>query len=196
LDNDDMVKQFLHRRCDMRELSRLERGVAVGSGVITILGGLAAFAIYMGLLPRSSESREGTELTTTELTTTQGERVEEAEEVAPVESGPSPPSEMTETARPQAPPSPPEFPVQARLQDGQQHVMLGGDLGVSAAFSEVASTPIATLRINHEGVHESNALLTAGDVFTVAVRGSRYRISVLDLNFEARELQVQVDKVD
>jgi hypothetical protein len=74
--------------------------------------------------------------------------------------------------------------------------MLGGDLGVSAAFSEVASTPIATLRINHEGVQEVKALLAAGEAFTVEVRGARYRISVLRLNLEAREIHVQIDKVD
>jgi hypothetical protein len=156
---DDMVKQSFLGDSDMRELSSLERGVAVGAGVVTIIGGLAAFASHMGFLPRPSESREGTELTTTELTSaTDGAGLEEAEEAAPVESGPSPPPEMTETTRPQAPPSPREFPVQARLQDGQQHVMLGGDLGVSAAFTEVASTPIMTLRINHEGVQEVKAL--------------------------------------
>ena len=181
----------------MRVLSRLERGVAVGAGVVTILGGLVAFASYVGLLPRPSEGREGTEVTATELTTaTDGGSVEEPEKVAPVEPRPSPPPEMTETARPQASPSSPEFPVQARLQDGQQYVMLGGDLGVSAAFSEVASTPIATLRINHEGVQEVKALLAAGDAFTVEVRGARYRISVLRLNLEAREIHVQIDKVD
>lgn len=178
----------------MRELSHLERWVATMAGVVTIVGGLAGLASMAGLLPQRSESQEGTPLEATAPTSdTPGEKEEEA---TPVEIVPSPPPERTETTRRQETPRPSEFPVQARLEDGQQHVMLGGDLGVSVTFSEVASTPIATLRIHHEGDQEVKALLGAGDVFTVEARGARYRISVLRLSFEAREIQVQIDKID
>lgn len=174
----------------MHELSHLERRVAFWAGVVTIIGGLAALG---GYLSRLSMSPEGTGPIATELTTTTQEEGREGEEVTPVETGPSPTPQTTPL---QAIPKPPEFPVQARLEDGQQHVMLAGDLGIGATFSEVASTPIATLRINYEGTQELKALQMAGDAFTVTVHGAKYRISVLRLNFEARELAVQIDKID
>jgi hypothetical protein len=35
----------------------------------------------------------------------------------------------------------------------------------------------------------------AGDAFTVTVHGTQYRISVLSLRFETREITVQIDKI-
>jgi hypothetical protein len=189
-----MVEQSFLRRRDMRELSLLERWLTAVAAVFSILGVLASFAIMAGLLPQPSESREGPPQP--EATAPTDATPVEKVKATPIEPGPSPTPEMTETTRRPEIPKTPEFPVQARLEDGQQHVMLEGDLGVSIAFSEVASTPIATLRINHEGDQEVKALLGAGDVFTVEVRGARYRISVLLLSFETREIQVQIDRVD
>jgi hypothetical protein len=177
----------------MRELSHVERWVAFWAGIVTIIGGLASFASMTGLWSRPPMSPGGIGSMVTELTTTREGEVEDTGGTL-VEFGPSP-TPRTETAPPQATPRLPQFPVQARLEDGQQYVMLAGDLGIGATFSEVASTPIATLRLNHEGTSELKALQMAGDAFTVTVHGTQYRISVLSLRFETREITVQIDKI-
>jgi hypothetical protein len=87
------------------------------------------------------------------------------------------------------------FPTKARLQNGEQLVVLEGDLAVGIAFSEVASIPIATLRINHDRMEEVKALPLAGNAFPVSVRGQEYRISVVRLSMEAKEIDLRIDQV-
>lgn len=89
-----------------------------------------------------------------------------------------------------------EFPQQAHLRNGEQHVALRGKLGVSATFAEVASEPIATLRINQNGAESTVALPMAGTVFTARIAGVDYRISVLRLNLERGEVDIQLDKIE
>ena len=97
--------------------------------------------------------------------------------------------------RPRKEPSEPQE-TEVTLGAGQQRVLFGGDLALGADFSQIGSQFLATLHIQAgQGPVTNKAILAGGRNYQVHGSHGTYKVWVLRIDADHRELEVQAARV-
>lgn len=172
----------------------LDRLYKLGGAV----GGFATLgALIFALWPwpfADSNSREGTQETAVSVDAeAQGEA---SPEVGPQEpaSGQSSTLSGTRPSEPSEPPEPREAPLELTLSDGEQKVVLGGEVGLAARFTQLGEALVPTLQVDADGPAAGSHALW-GDAprsFELRAAGRDYVVRALRVDTAARTLTVAV----
>ena len=89
-----------------------------------------------------------------------------------------------------------ELPRTLLLEDGDQEVLLDGLVGLSVEFGKVGAEPFMTLHVNVEGREpQHHPILGAGERVGFEVRGKKYAVAVLKVDWEAKTGRLRMDAV-
>lgn len=89
----------------------------------------------------------------------------------------------------------PDFPVEFILADGEQKVLLGGQVGLAIDFNRVGSKEFLTLHISVAGEPAAHhAILSGGGRCEFRAGGKTYVASVLRWDARAQEAALRVDR--
>jgi hypothetical protein len=109
--------------------------------------------------------------------------------------GPDPPR-----PKPPAPPPPTqqatsELPAEFTLSDGEQKVLLSGQVSVGIQFNHIGEEQFLTLRINSSEGSKNQAILGTGGRLRFRNANSEYYVSILRFDNAARTAMLRVDRV-
>ncbi len=89
----------------------------------------------------------------------------------------------------------PELPVEFTLADGEQKVLLGGEVGLAVDFNRVGAKELLTLHISVAGEPATHhAILSGGGRYEFRAGGKTYVVSVLRWDARAQEAALRVDR--
>lgn len=87
-----------------------------------------------------------------------------------------------------------ERPLVLSLSEGEQEVIMAGQVGVAVSFSEIDEIPLATLRINVAGTEPTNhAILGAGGRVGFQLSGKAHHVYILRIDHKHRTADLRVE---